>query len=119
MRSTSKLALMVLLVAMQAASGIATPAPQKPTEKQDQNKQKVASMTGCVDQQEGQYILIDDHSRNRIADLQADGFPTEGFAKHVGHKVTVRGMSIAGSAQPLFRVRSIETVSDVCAPQRP
>jgi hypothetical protein len=28
-----------------------------------------------------------------MADLEADGFPTEGFAKHMGHKVTVRGTS--------------------------
>ena len=48
--------------------------------------------------------------------LEADGFPKEGFAKHMGQKVTVRGTSNSGSARPLFKVRSIETVSETCAP---
>jgi hypothetical protein len=50
--------------------------------------------------------------------LVADGFPTEGFAKHVGHKVTVRGISSSGGTRPAMKVRSIETVSDNCAPQQ-
>jgi hypothetical protein len=120
MKRAAQITLAVLLAAAQAAPGVAAPAPQKQTEKQVQKKQqKVASLTGCVDQQDGQYVLIDDRSRNRVADLEADGFPVEGFAKHVGHKVTVRGTSIAGSTQALFKVRSIETVSDVCGPQHP
>jgi hypothetical protein len=99
---------------------MAAPSPQKAAKKQDSKQTKpAASLTGCVDQQEGQFILIDDRNRNRIAELQADGFPTEGFAKHLGHKVTVRGTSIAGSTKAQFKVRSIETVSDVCEPQRP
>jgi hypothetical protein len=53
-----------------------------------------------------------------IADLQVAGFTTEGFAKHVGHKVTVRGESTQGEARPIFKVRSIETVSETCAPQQ-
>lgn len=82
-------------------------------------KKKAASgttLTGCVDQKEGHYILVDDRNLNPVADLEADGFPTEGFAKHVGHKVTVRGTSTSGSARPVFKVRSIETVSETCAP---
>jgi hypothetical protein len=80
-------------------------------------EQKTVSMTGCVDEQEGRYVLVDDHSLARIADLEADGFPTEGFAKHMGHKVTVRGMSTANGARPLFKVRTVETISETCAPQ--
>jgi hypothetical protein len=51
-----------------------------------------------------------------IADLEAVGFPTEGFAKHVGHKVTVKGASTPSSARPVFKVRTVETVSETCAP---
>jgi hypothetical protein len=51
-----------------------------------------------------------------VADLEADGFPTEGFAKHVGHKVTVRGTSNPANTRPVFKVRSIETISETCAP---
>jgi hypothetical protein len=75
-----------------------------------------ATLTGCVDEKDGRYLLVDDQGLNPIADLEADGFPTEGFAKHMGHKVTVRGTSSSGSTHPLFKVRSIETVSETCAP---
>jgi len=75
-----------------------------------------ASLTGCVDERDGHYILVDDQGLNPMADLEADGFPTEGFAKHMGHKVTVRGTSNSGSTRPRFKVRSVETVSETCAP---
>jgi hypothetical protein len=74
------------------------------------------SLTGCVDQQEGHYVLTDDRNLSPVADLEADGFPTEGFAKHVGHKVTIRGISSSGGTRPVFKVRTIETVSETCAP---
>ena len=68
-----------------------------------------SSMTGCVDEREGRYILTDDRELTPIANLEADGFPQEGFAKHMGHKVTVRGTSIPGKPLPTFKVRSIAT----------
>jgi len=94
-------------------------------EGQEQNAQKTvqkkkaesASLTGCVDQQEGQYVLVDDHEMKVIAGLEAEGFPIEGFAKHVGQKVTVRGTSNPGATRTVFKVRNIETVSETCAPQ--
>lgn len=91
-------------------------------QKQDQKKQSKAkdggaSLTGCIDEHEGHYVMISDRTRDPIANLEAEGFETEGFAKHVGHKVTVRGTSNPGSTIPLFRVRSIETVSETCEPQ--
>ena len=73
-------------------------------------------MTGCVDEQDGKYVLLEDRNRTPIADLEADGFPTEGFAKHLGQKVTVRGTRIPAGERPLFRVRSIEVVSETCGP---
>ena len=76
-----------------------------------------AAMSGCIDEQEGQYVLVDEHGLNRIADLEADGFPMEAFAKHVGHKVTVRGTRNASGARPVFKVRTVETLSDTCAPK--
>jgi hypothetical protein len=94
-------------------------------EKQQSAKQKKApskasaSLTGCVDQQDGLYVLINEQSRSAIANLEADGFPTEGFAKHVGQKVTVRGTSSTGGTErPVFKVRSVETLSDACGTDR-
>lgn len=84
---------------------------------QSKSTAKVASMTGCIDEDNGGYVLVDDRELKPIADLVAEGFPTEGFAKHMGNKVIVRGISSPGETRPLFKVRSIETVSDTCAPQ--
>ena len=84
--------------------------------KSPERKAQQSSLTGCVDEQDGQYVLIQDQTRSLIAHLEAEGFPTEGFAKHVGHKVTVRGTS-NGAERPIFKVRSIETVSESCGPQ--
>jgi hypothetical protein len=92
------------------------PARQK---KSADDKNRQATLTGCVDQQEGRYVLIHDQTRNLIAHLEAEGFPTEGFAKHVGHKVNVRGTSSSNAAEgPVFKVRSVEAVSDGCGPQQ-
>jgi hypothetical protein len=76
-----------------------------------------SSLSGCIDQQDGRYVLINERSLETMADLDADGFPTEGFAKHVGHRVTVRGKSNPGSTHPVFKVRSIETISESCEPR--
>jgi hypothetical protein len=54
---------------------------------------------------------------NPIANLEAEGFEKEAFAKHLGHKVTVRGTSISNGNRPTFKVRSIDTVSEVCGPR--
>jgi len=86
--------------------------------KAPQGKSQQASLTGCVDQQDGQYVLIHDQTRELIARLEADGFPTEGFARHVGHKVTVRGTaSSSGESRPTFKVRTVDPISDSCGPQ--
>jgi len=79
--------------------------------------ERPTSMTGCVDQQDGQFVLVDDHDLKVVANLDAVGFPVEGFAKHVGEKVIVKGVSTPGDARPVFKVKTIETVSDTCAPQ--
>jgi hypothetical protein len=111
--------LSVLAVAIQATGFGAAGAGQS-KQKQDppagEQKAKTASLTGCIDQQEGGYVLIDSRRMSVIAALEADGFPTEGFAKHMGHRVTVRGTSKPDGAVTHFKVRSIEPISDICAP---
>lgn len=92
-------------------------AGKKPDAPAKAQKARSDSMTGCVDEQEGRYVLVDARTMSPVAALEADGFPTEGFAKHVGHKVTVRGISSPDGALPHFKVRSIEAISDTCSPQ--
>ena len=121
MRLQSALPAMLTVIAVlaPAAALSAAQAPGSPKKAQTGKKQAASgsSLSGCVDEREGHYILVDDRNLNPVADLEADGFPAEGFAKHVGHKVTVRGTSSSGSTRPVFKVRSIETVSETCAPK--
>jgi hypothetical protein len=119
------IAVLAVRLAMPVAGNSATwggATDQTSSDKQDkakaEQKAKTVSLTGCVDEKEGRYVLLNERTMNPVASLEADGFETEGFAKHVGHKVTVRGISNPGGAVPVFKVRSIETVSDSCAPQQ-
>lgn len=91
---------------------------QQQEQPKSQPKPTGTAMTGCIDQQDSHYVLVDDRNLTPIANLEADGFPTEGFAKHMGHKVTVRGISSSNGAIPVIKVRSIETLSDTCEPQK-
>lgn len=95
------------------AYGPFPPGQQEKAPKKDA-KQAETSLTGCVDEQDERYILTDDREIKPIANLEADGFPQEGFAKHLGHKVTVRGVSSPGDPRPTFKVRSITLVSETC-----
>jgi hypothetical protein len=107
----------VLAIVVPSAALSAAQAPQsKKKTTAGKKSSSGATLTGCVDERDGHYILVDDRGLNPMADLEADGFPTEGFAKHMGHKVTVRGTSNSGSTPPRFKVRSVETVSETCAP---
>jgi hypothetical protein len=117
--SSSSITARAALLAL-ALSGFAViSAAQDQTGKEGQPKAetKTVAMTGCVDEQGGHYILVEDRNMTPIADLVADGFPTEAFAKHMGHKVTVRGTSSSNGNRPTFKVRNIEAVSDSCGPQ--
>ena len=105
-----------LLAPLAALSGAQAANSQKKAETGKKKAMSGSSLTGCLDEKEGRYILVDDRSLNPVADLEADGFPTEGFAKHMGHKVTVQGTSNATGTRPMFKVRSIETISETCAP---
>jgi hypothetical protein len=112
------IAVLTILAAAFPYVVLATQTQQRPAQKKEQTKKAAeGSLTGCMDQQDGQYVLVDDHSLKVVASLEAAGFPVEGFAKHVGHKVTVRGTSSPAGTRPVFKVRSIETVSETCAPQ--
>jgi hypothetical protein len=119
---TSSPAAALLLVLLTAAPPAVSSAPSRLGQQEKAPSKKAqpsgTSLTGCVDEQDGRYILTDDRELTPIANLEADGFPQEGFAKHMGHKVTVRGTSVPGDPRPTFKVRSITTVSETCAPQQ-
>jgi hypothetical protein len=118
---------LVLLAALTSAAISLLPAQQKSASNQEITQDKGApqkkeappmkSMTGCVDEQDGVYVLTDGPELKPVANLEAVGFPQEGFAKHVGHRVSVRGTSTPGDPRPTFKVRSISVLSESCTPQ--
>ena len=101
------LGLLMLTVCMAAAapqSGKARPAAK-------------ASLTGCVDERDGEYVLTDDTDLQPTARLKpAAGSPEDNFARHVGHKVKLRGMLSKEDPLPIVTVETVETVSETCAP---
>ena len=95
--------------AVQQPSKKGSKAPASPKEPQS------ASLTGCIDEQDGLWVILNDQTRSILAKLLADGFPTEGFAKYLGHKVTVRGTSSSDGPGTQFKVRQIQTISETCS----
>jgi hypothetical protein len=76
-----------------------------------------ASLTGCVDERDGEYVLTNDTNLQPTARLKpAAGSPEDNFARHVGHKVKLRGVLSKQDPLPIMTVESVETVSETCAP---
>jgi len=118
----SRLAVMIVIATVSPMASVADkPEPSTSREsktskkKEAQRNARLTSLTGCIDEEDGQYVLMDERTRRTIAPLQAASFPQEGFAKYLGHKVTVRGTMPQSGDRPLFQVRSVEKISDVCA----
>lgn len=75
------------------------------------------SLTGCVDERDGQFVLTNDTNLEPMARLQpASGSAADNFARHMGHKVKVRGKLSQAETLPVMTVASVETVSQACAP---
>ena len=72
------------------------------------------SLTGCIDEQNGQYVLLDDQMVKMTA-LQSAGSGKDVFAKYVGRKVQVSGTAASGP-KGVFTVSRIEQISASCGP---
>jgi len=70
------------------------------------------SLTGCIDEQAGQYVLLDDQMA-KIASLQSADSDQEVFAKHLGRMVRVIGTDLSGR-KGTFQVTRIEQLSGRC-----
>jgi hypothetical protein len=70
-------------------------------------------LTGCVDEQDGQYVLLDEQL-GRITKLQSGGSDDETFARYLGSKVQVTGTRSSTPNGPL-KVATIKQVADSCA----
>src|ERR1035441_9533260 len=75
-------ALLVVLTSfavLAPAAALSAPQALEDGKKAQTGKKQAASgssLTGCVDEKEGHYILVDDRNLGPVADLEADGFPT-------------------------------------------
>jgi len=89
---------------------------KKSAPKSQSNRQAQQSLTGCVDQQDGNYVLVDDRMLKKLVDLEAVAASNDDFfAKHLGHKVMVKG-SKSSEPEAKFKVTGIEDLAAVCAP---
>jgi len=94
------------------AAGVAAASPQGKA-----GPAAKASLTGCLDERDGQYVLTNDTNLQPTARLKpAAGSPEDNFARHMGHKVTVRGVLSKDETLPIMTVESVQTVSQTCAP---
>jgi hypothetical protein len=104
-REVMRNSLVFLLFAVAAVA--ATPQKSKTTK---------TSLTGCVDEHDGQYVLTNDTNLQPIARLQpAAGSAEDNFARHMGEKVTAQGRLSEDKPVPTLTVDSLKTVSQTCA----
>jgi hypothetical protein len=101
--------LAILFLAAWAAAAPAQTAETQRTAK--------SSLTGCIDERDGQYVLTTDTDLQPIARLKpAAGSAEDNFAQHMGHKVTVGGVLSKETPLPTMTVQSVKRVSPVCSP---
>jgi len=90
---------------------------QTATKDKPPSRPAAVTMSGCVDQaSDGNFILADNKELNKIITLHGEGFPDEGFAKHLGHQVKVTGRIAKEGDEQVLRVKQIETVAQTCHP---
>jgi hypothetical protein len=79
--------------------------------------EKSTELTGCVDERPGPtYVLRGDQQLRLIALLEPEGFPVQGFAKYLGHKVVVTGQLSSNVDPPVMKVKRVKRVASYCAP---
>jgi hypothetical protein len=99
---------LICLVAQAAGK----PSHGVPTMEQSASKVQ-QSLTGCIDEQDGQYVLLDDQMR-KITRLQSAGSDKDVFAKYLGSMVQVSGTK-SFEQTATFKVTSIKQVAGNCA----
>ena len=111
-----KLNIAVLGLLLLGAAHSAGGGGQDPPAVRDSPAGAQQTLAGCVDQQDGQYVLLDSRMET-IASLKSAGPDIEIFAKHLGHIVKVKGTH--SSAKPgVFTVTGIEQLPGRCGVSR-
>ena len=97
-----------------AALAASNPSQGTPTTKSVPVAQQ--SLTGCVDEQFGQYVLLDGQML-KITGLKSAGPNNDIFAKFVGHEVQIKGTRSSGP-KATFTVTGIAQIADTCGPAK-
>lgn len=96
-----------------SAQGQTTNQNAKTTQSANRVKQSASQagqIIGCVDQQNGHYVLRDAHS-DRLLTLQpTSSNADDSFAQFVGHEVQASGSESSGT----LKVTSIGKIADMC-----
>jgi len=82
-------------------------------------KAQAQTVTGCLDEKAGDYVLRGDDMLKEIATLLPVGFEKTSFAKFVGHKVSITGQLLTSTDPPTLRVTSVDhvkNIADICEP---
>jgi hypothetical protein len=72
--------------------------------------QGTQSLTGCVDEQNGHYVLRDDRTAQLVNLRSPDSNDDTWFARYLGHKAQVSG----AQGSDAFKVTRIDQVADMC-----
>lgn len=107
--------LLALAAPGEAANDASKSSKKSKAEKQGSARQELSAVTGCLDERPGpSYLLREEGTLKTVADLQAEAFPIEGFAKYLGQKVTVKGRWSGAGEKLVLQVRTIERIADEC-----
>ena len=98
---------LLLVLALYAATVLAADTRKEPP------RRAAMTITGCLDQRDETYVLTGDRELKVKYTLQGEGFSNDNFARYLGHRVEVKGVSETG----VFRVRTIRSLSESCTPR--
>jgi len=107
-----KLLVLITVVLSFGAQAAEKPKEDAPPVNKSANRVK-QFLTGCVDEQDGQYVLLDEQL-GRITKLKSEGSDNDTFARYVGTRVQITGTR-PSTQNGLFKVVSIKQVADSCA----
>lgn len=101
-----RIVILGVLISLSQAAGSQDNPPTKSNSSAEQR------LTGCLDEQDGHYVLLDDQM-HKVISLQSPGSDDTWFARFMGHEVRVTGTQ-SSVQQGLFEVTGIEQISDSC-----
>jgi len=102
----------VLLFAVCVSAAPPSQSPPK-AQKGSEAKQSVTTLTGVLDQKNGQFVLSSEDTMQPAAVLRAKGFSEDNFARFVGLRVEVRGELTTEGDRRVLTVASLNDLKSL------